>query len=252
MGDLMVHSRRGGQKVYDLRERVLSEAFNGNMPNDANLPSHDERLAFFARHAVEALGVIIPAWLWEYHAVWPPITRGSSRKTAALETLRALAAEGVVVPATVDGLGEPAFVSSALLPYLDRVRLGERPRRTTLLSPFDSIIWDRARTRSLFNFDVCFEAYVPAAKRKYGYYCLSILHDGRLVGRVDPKMDRAKRRLLVRATYLEPDEPIGDALVDGLASALTDLARFLGGETVEVGLAGNAKLGRALQKRLRG
>lgn len=251
MGELMVHSRRGGQKVYDLRERVLAEAFNGNAPDDANLPDPEERLMFFARHAVEALGVILPGWLWEYHAVRPAITRGTSRKAAALAMLQALVTEGVLVPANVDGLAGPAFVATSLLPYIQRLRAGERPSHTTLLSPFDSLIWDRERTRTLFNFDVCFEAYVVAAKRKYGYYCLSILHNGRLVGRVDPKMDRATKRLLVRATYLEPEVCFDDALLDGVAHALTDLAHFLGGESVEVGTAGHASFGRAMQKRLR-
>jgi hypothetical protein len=251
MGELMVHSRRAGQKVYDVRERVLAGAFNGNMPDDTALPDHAIRLSFFARHAVEALGIIQPAWLWEYHAVRPPLARGTSRKADALAMLEALASEGVVEPVLVDGLADPTYVATSLLPYLRRYRRGRRPARTTLLSPFDSLIWDRKRTNALFNFGVCFEAYVPPPRRKYGYYCLSILHDGRLVGRVDPKMVRASRRLLIRAAYLEPEETIDDALLDGLAAALHDLARFLGGDTVMVGEGGHPMFAQALAERVK-
>jgi uncharacterized protein YcaQ len=119
------------------------------------------------------------------------------------------------------------------------------------LSPFDSLIWDRARTSALFGFDVCFEAYVAPPKRKYGYYCLSILHKNRLIGRVDPKMDRTTKRLMIRAVYLEPGVAVDVALIDGLAGSLADLARFLGAEGVEIGTTGHAVLARALRKRLR-
>src|SRR5262249_45262346 len=71
-------------------------------------------------------------------------------------------------------------------------------------------------------------------KRRFGYYCLAILHRGRLVGRLDPKMDREAKRLAVRAVYLEPGVPVNAALLDGLAGALRDLARFLGATSVAV------------------
>jgi uncharacterized protein YcaQ len=250
MGELMVHSRRAGQKVYDLRERVLAEAFQGDMPSDDDLPASEERLRFFTTHSVEALGVTVPSWLWGYHAVTPGDGRGANRRTAARSMLETLRAEGQVVAASVAGLAEPAYVATSLLPDLERVRAGYTPSRTTLLSPFDSLIWDRARTRGLFNFDVCFEAYVPPAKRKYGYYCLSILHQGRLVGRIDPKMDRATKRLLVRAVYLEPEVAVDAALVDGLSDALRDLARFLGGTEVQIGEVGHTALAAALKERM--
>jgi uncharacterized protein YcaQ len=251
MGEIMVHSRRAGQKVYDVRERVLAHAFNGNVPADDTLPTHDERLSFFARHAVEALGIVQPAWLWEYHAVRPPLARGTNRKADALAMLETLAAEGVVEPIAVAGLDGPSYIATSLLPPLRRYKRGQWQGRTTLLSPFDSLIWDRQRTRALFDFDVCFEAYVPPPKRKYGYYCLSILHGGRLVGRVDPKMDRASRMLLIRAVYLEPEASIDDPLLDGLASALWDLARFLGGDSIVVGENGDPMFGQALAERVR-
>jgi uncharacterized protein YcaQ len=251
-GEIMVHSRRAGQKLYDLRERVLAEAFGEQVPEDGGLPDDVDRRLFFAAHAAEALGIIVPAWLWEYHALRPQRSAGRNHREAALATLERMVAAGQLIPVSVDGHEGPAFLASSLLDTLRRLRGGKAPSRTTLLSPFDSLIWDRARTRSLFGFDVCFEAYVPPLKRKFGYYCLSILHQNKLVGRVDPKMDRASRRLLVRAAYLEPGVELNQTLIDGLAAALTDLARFLGGTGVDVGKGGCAELIEALSSRLLG
>ncbi len=250
MGDLMVHSRRAGQKVYDLRERVLTEAFGDEVPRDDELPSPDEVTGYFARHTVRALGVVTPSWLWDYFRLAPSIDGAKSRKVAALATLNRLCEEGEVAQATVEGLREPAFVARAALPVLERLRAGATPARTTLLSPFDSLIWDRARAQVLFGYEVCFEAYVPPPRRRYGYYCLAILHRGRLVGRLDPKTDCAARRLIVRSLYLEPEIEAGNALLDGVAGALRSLALFLGADTIAVERADPESLAPALADRL--
>ena len=170
----------------------------------------------------------------------------------AAALLDELVHERTLVPAAVDGLREPAFVACERLPDLERLRAGDRPTRTTLLSPFDSLIWDRARTRALFGYEVCFEAYVVPARRRYGYYCLAILHRGRLVGRLDPKMDRSERRLIVRALYLEPGVAATDDLLDGLAGALCDLARFLGAAEVTIDRSAPQPLAAALSHKTMG
>jgi uncharacterized protein YcaQ len=233
-GHLMVHSRRAGQKVYDLRERVLAEAFGDDVPRDDDLPQADDCLRYFVRRTVRALGVVTPSWLWDYFRLAPPNGETRARKVYAAALLDELVHEGDLVAAAVEGLREPAFVAREWLPDLERLRAGDRPTRTTFLSPFDSLIWDRARTRALFGYDVCFEAYVVPARRRYGYYCLAILHRGRLVGRLDPKMNRAERRLVVRALHLEPYVAATDELLGGLADALRDLARFLGAAEITV------------------
>ncbi|HEY7834319.1 MAG TPA: crosslink repair DNA glycosylase YcaQ family protein [Ktedonobacterales bacterium] len=250
LGDLMVHSRRAGQKVYELRERVLAEVYGAAVPPDEAIPAHDDYLTYFARQTVRALGVVLPSWLLDYFRLAPP--DGATKRATAAALLERLAAEGAVVPATIQGVREPAYIDRARLGDLKRLRGGARPARTTLLSPFDSLIWDRARTRALWDYEVCFEAYVLPAKRRYGYYCLAILHHGRLVGRLDPKMDRATRHLAVRAVYLEPGIAPDDALVDGLAGALRDLARFLGAERISVERGEPQELASALSARLAG
>jgi uncharacterized protein YcaQ len=239
-GELMIAGRRGGQKLYDLRERVLAQAFHGAPPGDAALPSPEERRRYLALRTLRALGIVTPSWLWDYFRL--PATADAGKRAGGLLMLQSFVAEGLARPAVVEGLDEPAFVDAAL------PLVSVRPRRTTLLSPFDSLIWHRARARTLFDYDVCFEAYVPPHKRRFGYYCLAILHRGRLVGRVDPKMDRTARRLIVRAVHLEPGVKVDDGLLVGLVGALQDLACFLGGDSVVVGAdpRGQAGMGKAL------
>jgi uncharacterized protein YcaQ len=255
-GDIMIHSRRGGQKVYDVRERVLAEAFGEGVPGDDRLPSAQERLDYFAQRTARALGVVTPSWLWDYFRLREydmqahPEAKGASLTTRAVGMLEAMARAGSLIPVTVVGINEPAWVAAESLPALERLRGGALPERTTLLSPFDSLIWHRARARALFNYEVKFEVYVVPEKRKYGYYNLAILHRGRLVGQLDPKMDRKEGRLIVRALSLEPGVAPSADLLDGVASTLRDLAAFLGATTITVERAEPAAALKGLRKRL--
>ena len=105
---------------------------------------------------------------------------------------------------------------------------------TALLSPFDNLIWDRARVSDLFGFDYRAEMYTPAAKREYGYYVLPILHRGHLVGRLDPKADRKAKIMRVRAIYLEPEQAVTGELVAAVAGALREFAAFHGSEQLVI------------------
>lgn len=248
LGDLMVHSRRGGQKVYDLRERVELEIV-GAAVNGYQAPQ-EERLAELTQRTLQTMGVVVPSWLFDYfRMVWPrSVTRGGRKRAQHL--LEAQVTSGNAVRAEIEGIHEPAYLSRDRLPDLDRLRAGARPERTALLSPFDSLIWDRARARTLFSYEVVFEAYVVPEKRRYGYYSLAILHQGRLVGRLDPKMDRETGTLIARAVFLEPGVAVDAALVDGIAGALRDLGRFLGAHTITVERSEPAKLAERLQRKL--
>jgi uncharacterized protein YcaQ len=99
---------------------------------------------------------------------------------------------------------------------------------TTLLSPFDPVVWDRARASELFDFNYRIETYTPAAKRRYGYFTLPILHNGALVGRLDPKAHRKEGVFEVKALHLEPGVTPTPALVTALAKTLTACARWHG------------------------
>jgi uncharacterized protein YcaQ len=257
-GEIMVHSRRAGQKVYDLRERILAETYGDTVPSDEDLPTPEESLRHFVRRTACALGIVTPSWLWDYYrlrsykllAPKDGAGRVPATRAAAKHALEALAREGEVIAVTVDGLPERAYLAAERLPDLERIRSGATHERTTLLSPFDSLIWDRLRARQLFGHEVVFEAYIVPEKRRYGYYSLAILHRGQIVGRLDPKMDRATGQLLIRGVYLEPGLAVDAPLMDGLTGALHDLARFLGATSLAVERAEPAALATKLRARL--
>lgn len=206
-GVLMIAHRQNFQRVYDLRERVLPEW------DDAHTPSHQEIRRALVLKAVRALGVALARWVPDYF-------RTSRREIAML--LEELAREGAIVQVTVEGWDElPAYVHRDNREIAERAAVGAlRPALTTLLSPFDPLIWDRARARALFDFDYRIETYTPSARRQYGYFSLAILHHGALVGRLDPKAHRKDGIFEVRALHLEPGVALTDELVDGLRQAL--------------------------------
>jgi uncharacterized protein YcaQ len=146
--------------------------------------------------------------------------------------LRALIRRGVARPVTIDGLRGEWYVH---VPSLDRPW---RPR-TTLLSPFDQLIHNRERTSRLFGFDYRLEIYVPRAERRHGYFVLPILHGDRLVGRIDPLLDRSAGTLLVHAVHAEPDAPADAGAA--IAASIRDLAAWTG--------AGRVDLPRSLPRR---
>ncbi|MGH2739853.1 MAG: DNA glycosylase AlkZ-like family protein, partial [Actinomycetota bacterium] len=127
------------------------------------------------------------------------------------------------------------FVHTEDLPLLDRVEAQEWEPKTTLLSPFDNLTINRARTERLFGFHYRMEIYVPKAKRRYGYYVLPILHGDRFIGRLDPAMDRERGRLIVNSVHAEPDSPMNGSTARAISDAVIRLASFLGASTIEYG-----------------
>nr|MDQ3806156.1 winged helix DNA-binding domain-containing protein [Acidobacteriota bacterium] len=124
--------------------------------------------------------------------------------------------------------------SYALADWERRLRgLPAPPDRARLLSPFDPVLRDRARALRLFGFDYRFEAFVPEARRRYGYYVLPVLEGARLVGRIDPKFHRDESLLRVRRVFWEPGVRVTPARRRKLEEAAARLARFVGAERVE-------------------
>jgi uncharacterized protein YcaQ len=235
-GELMIARREGFQRVYDLRERVLPGW------DDASLPTADHVHRTLALKAVRALGVAKAKWVADYF-------RLGKKETPAL--VRKLAAEGALATVEVEGWKEPGYV------HPDHHALaasagdgGVKPVLTTLLSPFDPIVWDRARAAELFGFEYRLECYTPAPKRVYGYFTLPILRRGALIGRLDPKAHRREGVFEVKAIYLEPGVRVTQGLVTDVARAVRECAAWHGTPRVVVGRSDPPRLAARLQAAL--
>jgi hypothetical protein len=160
----------------------------------------------------------------------------SSHYPNLASALLALEKQGRIMPLKVKDAERswPAtwYVHTDDVAVLDRIEAGEWTPRTTLLSPFDNLIRDRVRTRVMFGLDFKLEIYVPALKREYGYYAMPVLHEDRLVARVDPAFDRTAKRLSIRAVTIEPGcEDI--TVAHSTKDAIAQLAAFVGASAID-------------------
>jgi uncharacterized protein YcaQ len=224
-GELMISRRDPNfHRVYDLRERVLERALPGW--EDAHAPTYKEVRRDLALKAVRALGVALAPWVPDYF-------RTPRRGIAGL--LEELAGEGGLLHARIEDMEEPAFVHPDNAGLAEAAVSGDLiSSLTTLLSPFDPVVWDRARASELFGFEYRIEVYTPAARRRYGYYSLPVLHRGALVGRLDAKAHRKEGTFEVRALHLEPGVRATDDLVAGLGGALRGCADWHGTPKISV------------------
>ena len=233
-GELMIVRRERFQRLYDLRERVM------HAESSESTPTHEEALRTLAVKTVAALGITTASWVADYFR---------TAKSATRALVPALAAEGALIPVEVEGWREPAYVHPSRHRLLAQAARGKlRPTLTTVLSPFDPLVWDRARTRAVFGFDYRLECYVPAPKRRWGYFTLPILRRGRLVGRLDAKAHRTTGVFEVKALWLEPDVHPSGALVADVAGALRDLASWHGTPRVIVRRSEPRGVARAVQR----
>jgi uncharacterized protein len=197
MGQVICARRTGWRRVYDLPERVLPAGLLNADPTDA------ECLIHLTGVAARALGVVTRSDLTDYPRL-PNFSSG--RNTAQLSCDEAAIAAGLVPVAIESKTGQaaPAWADPDAVAGL--ADAGGSPARTgrhrvTLLSPFDSLVWDRKRTKRMFGFDHSLEAYVPKPKRVHGYYTMPLLAGGKLLGRVDPA--REGRTLVARQLTLD-------------------------------------------------
>lgn len=215
-GELSVAARVSFQKVYDLTERVYPEA------HGRPAPSPEEHIEWACSTALERLVIATPG---ELAAFWHAIKPGEAAAWAA-----AAVKSGAAGSVLVEGFGGGAARKALAHPVYRRrlARAAEPPRGMRLLSPFDPVIRDRKRCLRLFGFDYRFEAFVPAPKRRYGYYVLPILEGDRLVGRADPKLHRDRGVLEIQKFWWEPGYKAGRAQRKTLEAAVAAFAAFTG------------------------
>jgi uncharacterized protein YcaQ len=222
-GKVMVADRRGLEKWWDLAERVLPNDVRGLRLGDTQVAKRAIELSLRCLGAGTAQHVV------------GHFTHGYPGVPAILAAFERW---GVVhrVDVVRDGspLRGPWYVHRDDMPLLERIERGQWKPRTTVLSPFDNLIHDRKRLLTMFDVDYRMEIYVPAAKRKYGYYAMPLLDGDRFIARVDPAFDREGARLVVNAVVAEPGIRPGRSNAAAIATAVRDLATWLGATTIDV------------------
>lgn len=241
LGELMVSRRERFQRVYDLSARVLARL---DPPFVAcTLSPADLRRRFIA-DSVRALGIAQARWVADYYRLKPAVEE---------EELAALAASGELIEASVSGWDARAYVHRDHAEWLAKASQGRlRATHTALLSPFDPLVWDRARVRAMFDFEYAIECYTPAAKRCYGYYVLPMLHRGRLIGRLDAKAHRAEGVFEIKSLHLEAGTATDDVrMQDEIAYAIAACARWHDTPTIRLRRCQPAAFGKALRRHWR-
>jgi uncharacterized protein YcaQ len=214
-GDVTAARRRNFERLYDLTERVLPES-----ALKAPVPSREQAQRELMMIGARAMGVATARDLRDYFRL--PAKDAAARLTELVE-------EGALLPVTVEGWKQQGYLHhEARIPRASVVA-----DVAALLSPFDSLIWERQRTERLFDFHFRLEIYTPVHKRLHGYYVLPLLLGERIVGRVDLKSDRRSGLLQVKGGSVEPGiEPA--RIVEPLARQLSELAEWLGLERYTV------------------
>ena len=215
-GRVAIRTRRHFRCVYDLAERVYPEG-------PVATPTEYEDSWLLA--GLSGNGVVSEGHLTNY--ITGPSPLAPVRKRILQRNLR----RKRIVEVRVRGRRGAFYATPEHLEALDDA---PEAHGTHLVCPFDSFLWQRKRAQQLLDFDYKIEIYVPAKKRVFGYYVLPILHDGRLVGRLDPKLHRDRGRLEIRSIHLEAGYSPDVRFHRGLSDALDSLRRFLGADTLKV------------------
>jgi uncharacterized protein YcaQ len=198
--------------------------------------------AAWIEKAVAALGITQARWVNDYFRTKPRLRDAD---------LDALVDTGVLLRVTVEGWASPAYVHHTNKALLAKAAVGKlEATHTALLSPFDPVVWDRARAATLFDFDYRLECYTPEPKRVHGYFVLPILCGGELIGRLDAKAHRAQGVFEVRALYAQPGMRWTDVQVALVAKAIADFAAWHGTPSVQIGKAQPAELVKRLRSAL--
>lgn len=217
-GDLMITERRNFHRVYDLTERVLPDGIDTTFPDDLEIGR------FFVRRALNSYGVATQNEIREHiRAVDKEIIE---------RYLNEMIESNEIVKISVGKNKSDYYALPESLEKLNNLKRASK--KIHILSPFDNLIIQRERTKQLFDFDYTIECYVPAAKRKFGYFILPILWGDKFVGRMDAKAERKKKVFIIRKLYFENGYEDYDKLLSVLGKKLNEFAGFNGCEKIKV------------------
>ncbi|TAF78267.1 MAG: hypothetical protein EAZ54_09480, partial [Curvibacter sp.] len=193
--------------------------------------------------AIAALGISQARWVNDYFRTKPRLKDPD---------LDALVEQGRVLRVTVQGWEAPAYVHASNSALLKKAIAGRLvATHTTLLSPFDPVVWDRERASTFFDFDYRLECYTPEEKRVYGYFVLPILCRGELIGRLDAKAHRAEGVFEVRALHVQPGMVWSGEQIAEVAGAIQRSAHWHGTPDVRISRTSPARMGAVLRRFLK-
>ena len=233
-GELMMHHRNGFDRVYDFRENIAPKEYD-------YIASFEEAEEFFVRKSVAFMGLKRESTMRS-----PELNNYMRRDYSAAEVKKIMDAQknsGVFAQVQIEGGRETYLVLGEDLPALESLEKGRVPKgwnpkdtttldEVTLLSSLD-IVSARGRAMKLFDFDYKWEVYVPAEKRRWGYYVLPILYGDDLVARLDPKLNRTTMTLEIKGFWYEDDAPVKDVdFANALAKGLVRFAKFVGARAI--------------------
>ena len=215
-GKIAISSRQHFRRRYDLAEHVYPDC------ETASKASYEDS---WLLSGLKGNGIASERHLMNYFTA--PKLKGPERKRVIERNLK----KKRIIEVSIAGQSDRFFM---LPEYQELPGTLDDPAGTTLVCPFDSLLWQRKRAEDWLNFKYRIEIYIPQKKREYGYYVLPILHQGRFVGRLDPWYNRPKSTLEIKAIYLEEDFRRNARFDRGLRDTLHDLCTFLGASELVV------------------
>ncbi|MEQ5972600.1 winged helix-turn-helix domain-containing protein [Serratia liquefaciens] len=221
-GKLMVAERRNFHRVYDLTERLMPHWDDSRHGLAADHARHE-----MLTRTCRFLGIFKAEWLADYYRL---------KRVAPKALLAGLQQQGEVLPVLIDGLDGEFYVHHSLAAELHLAEQGKlKSSVTTLLSPFDPVVWDRRRALELFDFDYRLECYTPKEKRQYGYFTLPVLQRGELIGRIDAKMHRRQGIFEIISFHPRTKVRFGKQRMQDIRQAITRSAKWHGANQVILG-----------------
>lgn len=214
-GMLCVADKKGVVKSYDLTERLIGIDHNTNAFSD-----FDEFMRWYVKRRIAAVGA-----LWNKNGggwLGPYLEKGEGRTSVIDELIE----RGEIFPVEVEGVKAPFYIPTSAEKYFAPVNSD----RAIFVAPLDNLIWDRKLVNEIFGFDYSWEVYVPAAKRKFGYYVLPIIIGNRFIGRFEPSQYKAGEKFAVKNIWYERDYSPSANDIDLIRTELMRLAAFSGVE----------------------
>ncbi|MDE5593763.1 MAG: winged helix DNA-binding domain-containing protein [Clostridiales bacterium] len=214
-GKISVSDKKGVVKYYDTTDKLF-----GELSAQTAFTDEHQFLLWYVKRRIAAVGAVWDknggAWLGLF------IEKGEGRTPIINE----LVEHGEIIPVRVEGEKAPFYICRESLPLLDAPP--PAADRAILVAPLDNMIWDRKLVKNIFGFDYSWEVYVPAAKRKYGYYVLPIVIGNRFVGRLEPAQYKPNEKFTIKNVWWENGYSPTDGDIDMIAAELTRLACYLG------------------------